>query len=126
MAILTEEQARRLHEAIDKANKPEGLSYRDPCFIGALAIIEGVAVADLETWDSIRHANFITLTKINAPNTEKLNHYPLSLLAELQNEWDLPGDSNADQRRERMHAHVEYYNDNYEPLPSRLVNLSLS
>ncbi len=104
--MLTEAQTAKLHESIDASRRPGRLAYvvaGEPCcFIGQLAVREGLSIDILSLWDNSSPAVEERLRSLPDPFAE----YPVKLLVDLQKLWDTCREPTAAKAREDMHQMV--------------------
>jgi hypothetical protein len=93
---LTQEQARKVAIAIDRAQGAGSCNYATSlgpeCVIGQLAALHGVTERQLLQWDgNVMRVLCDVDVRSDAPGVAVLDEYPAYLLEKLQSTWDNPG-----------------------------------
>ncbi len=111
--MITADQNRKLHKAIDAAQGPGMCRYskkeKPYCVIGQLAFSEGVSGEHLRKMDRRPRANLGAASRIDALDEllpDELKSYPMSLLVRLQAVFDNSSPTRVGQSKDLMHQMV--------------------
>ncbi len=109
--MLTREKVRKLHKAIAAAREPGKCRYtkggQPCCVMGQLAVLEGVSVARLRSWDGVGSK----IMGLGELFPEELQAYPAPLLSDVQAAFDLSLNEDAPTLRKRMRNIVARYTE---------------